>query len=343
MRAPRVDDRREGEKFSSFILPPYVRKSPKVESLLPILYLKGLSTSDFRSALEDFLGENSTAGLSASSITNLKKSWEKEFEEWRARPITGEWAYIWVDGVHVSIRLGEDKRLCLLVVIGVDNRGEKKLLAVEPGYRESSDSWASVLRDMRKRGFKAPLMAIGDGALGFWKALGSVEGFEDTVEQRCWAHKIRNVLDVLPKRLHGEAKSLMHAMMNADARDNAEKAKKEFRVVFGEKYPKSVERIEKSWRELTAFFDFPAPHWIHIRTTNPIESTFATVRLRTNVTKGAGSATAATTMAFKLLQDAEKTWKRIRGHQEIPLLLSGTVAYKDGLVLRPEQHHGISA
>jgi len=343
LQAPRVNDRREGEKFSSLLLPPYVRKSPKVESLLPILYLKGLSTSDFRSALEDLLGADSTAGLSSSSITQLKKSWEKEFDEWRRGPIAGEYAYIWVDGVHVSIRLGEDKRLCLLVVIGVDKSGEKHLLAVEPGYRESSESWSAVLRDMQKRGFRAPLLAVGDGALGFWKALRSVDGFQTTLEQRCWVHKIRNVLDVLPKRLQSQAKGLLQAMVNADSRADAERAKKEFARIFGEKFPKSVDRVEKSWAELTNFFDFPAKHWIHLRTTNPIESTFATVRLRSNVTKGAGSAAAAAAMAFKLLQDAQLTWKKIRGYQELPLLLSGTVAYKDGVVLRTENHHGISA
>lgn len=343
IKAPRVNDRRDGEKFSSFILPPYARKSPKVESLLPILYLKGLSTSDFRSALEDFLGAESTAGLSASSITSLKKCWEKEFDEWRARPIVGEYAYIWVDGVHVSVRLGEDKRVCLLVVIGVAKSGEKHLLAVEPGYRESSDSWAAVLRDMHRRGFKAPLMAVGDGALGFWSALRSVDEFRQTLEQRCWVHKIRNVLDVLPKRLQAQAKGLLHAMMNAPDRAGAERSKREFANIFGDKFPKSVDRIEKSWPELTNFFDFPARHWIHLRTTNPIESSFATVRLRSNVTKGAGSAVAATAMAFKLLQDAEKTWQRIRGYDELPLLMSGTVAYKDGIVLRAENHHGISA
>lgn len=343
MRAPRVHDRREGEKFSSFILPAYVRKSPKVESLLPILYLKGLSTSDFRSALEELLGADATAGLSASSITSLKKAWEKEFEEWSKKPITGDYAYIWVDGVHVSIRLGEDKRLCLLVVIGVAKSGEKHLLAVGPGFRESSDSWATVLRDMRKRGLRAPLLAVGDGALGFWNALRSVDGFEETLEQRCWVHKIRNVLDVLPKRLHTEAKGLLYEMMRATKRADAEKARDEFKSVIGGKFPKAFERIEKSWTELTAFFDFPAKHWIHLRTTNPIESSFATVRLRSNITKGAGSAAAASAMAFKLLQDAETRWKTIRGSEDLPLLLSRTVAFKDGIMLRASEHHEISA
>ena len=342
LSAPRVNDRRDGEKFSSYILPPYVRKSPKVENLLPILYLKGLSTSDFCSAFEEIFGADATVGLSASSITILKKTWEKEFDDWKKRPIAGEYAYIWVDGVHVSIRLGEDKRLCLLVVIGVAKSGEKHLLAVEPGYRESSDSWAAVLRDMKSRGFKAPLLAVGDGALGFWSALGSVDGFQETASQRCWVHKIRNVLDVLPKRLHGEAKGLMHAMMNASSRADADMAKKEFTKTFDAKFPKAVEGIEKSWPELTAFFDFPARHWIHLRTTNPIESSFATVRLRYNVTRGAGSPKAAAAMSFKLLQDAEKTWKKIRGYEDLPMLLSG-VAFKDGIMLAPEVHHGIPA
>lgn len=343
LRAPRVNDRRDGEKFNSSILPAYVRKSPKIESLLPILYLKGLSTSDFRSALEEMLGADATTGLSASSITSLKKIWEKEFEEWSRKPITNDYAYIWVDGVHVSIRLGEDKRLCLLVVIGVARNGEKHLLAVGPGFRESSDSWATVLRDMQKRGLKAPCLAIGDGALGFWNALRSVDGFQDTLEQRCWVHKIRNVLDVLPKRLHAEAKGLLHEMMNAATRVDAEKAMGDFKSTIGAKFPKAFERIEKSWTELTAFMDFPAKHWIHLRTTNPIESSFATVRLRSNITKGAGSAAAACAMSFKLLQDAETRWKRIRGHEEVALVLSRTVAFKDGIVLRVEEHHGIPA
>lgn len=287
-------------------------------------------------------GADTTAGLSASSITILKKTWEKEFSEWKARPITDEYAYIWVDGVHVSVRLGEDKKLCLLVVIGVAKSGEKHLLAVEPGYRESSDSWAAVLRDMKSRGFKAPLLAVGDGALGFWSALSRVDGFQETLAQRCWVHKIRNVLDVLPKRLHAEAKGLMHAMINAVSRGDADKAKKEFTKTFDAKFPKAVQRIEKSWTELTAFFDFPARHWLHLRTTNPIESSFATVRLRYNVTRGAGSAKAAAAMSFKLLQDAEKTWKRIRGAEDVSLILSG-VAFKDGVMLAPEVHLGIPA
>jgi len=343
MRAPRVDDRRDGEKFSSKILPPYVRKSPKIENLLPLLYLKGLSTSDFQSALEEFLGAEATAGLSASSITALKQNWEKEYAQWKSQKIRGEYAYIWADGVHVNIRLGEDKRLCLLVIIGVHESGEKHLLAVEPGYRESTDSWAAVLRDLRKRGLKAPLLAIGDGALGFWKALRTVDGFQSTREQRCWVHKTRNVLDALPKRLHAEAKTLLHEITGAPTKKDAEAARDNFKQIFGAKYEKAVEKIEKSWSELVTFFDFPAEHWKHLRTTNPIESSFAQVKLRARVTKGAGSTTAATAMAFKLLRDAEEnSWKKIREPKLLPLVLKG-VAFKNGIMLDAAIANGMSA
>jgi transposase-like protein len=331
VRAPRVDDRRPNEKFVSKILPPYMRKSPKVENLLPLLYLKGLSTNDFRSALKEFLGEGVT-GLSPSSIVTLKKVWEKEFDRWKERPITDEYVYIWADGVNVSIRLGEDKKLCLLVIIGASSGGEKHLLAVSAGYRESKDSWKAVLDDLCDRGLKAPLLAIGDGALGFWAALREASGFKRTEEQRCWVHKIANVLDKLPKRIQPKAKSHLHEMMRAETKSDAEKAKAKFTHEFHAKYPKAVETLAKDWEELTTFFRFPALHWQHIRTTNAIESTFATVRLRTNVTKGAGTAKAAEVMAFKLLEDASKTWRRIRGYEEIENLLKG-IEYKNGVMV----------
>lgn len=329
--APRVRDRREGERFSSQILPAYMRKSPKVENLLPVLYLKGLSTSDFKSALSELLGEGVT-GLSASAICALKKSWEKDFAVWKKRKITDRYVYLFADGVHVSVRLGEDKRLCLLVLIGVAENGEKHLLSCEPGYRESKDSWSAILADLRDRGLAAPVLAVGDGALGFWGALRETAGFEMTREQRCWLHKLGNILNDLPKRVQPRAKGMLREIMYAETLSSATQAKKKFLDTFHAKYPKAVERLEKDWTELTAFFTLPALHWQHLRTTNAIESTFSTVRLRTNVTRGAGSPVAAATMAFKLLQDAEKNWNRIRGFDEIPNVLAG-VAYVNGVVV----------
>ena len=281
-------------------------------------------------------------GLSPSAIIALKKSWEKDFAIWRKRKLSKKYVYLWADGIHVSIRLGEDRKLCLLVIIGVSENGEKELLAVSAGYRESKDSWKDVLDDLRLRGLNTPLLAIGDGALGFWAALREAEGFEDTQEQRCWVHKIANVLDKLPKRIQPRAKSMLHEIMRSETKSDALLAKEKFIATFHEKFPEAVNKVEKDWDELTAFFSFPAMHWQHIRTTNAIESTFATVRLRTNVTKGAGSKTAAETMAFKLLEDAEKTWRKIRGYEEIEKLLNG-VAYKNGVVVAPAQHQEASA
>jgi transposase-like protein len=334
IKVPRVNDRRDGEKFTSKILPPYLRKSPNMESLLPILYLKGLSTTDFQSALSSILGEGA-GGLSPSSISALKRSWEKDYDEWKDRQIVQDYVYIWADGVNVSVRLGEDKKLCLLVVIGANRAGQKHLLAVEAGYRESQDSWLSVLRSLKERGLKNPLLAIGDGALGFWSALRTV--YPSTDEQRCWVHKIANVLDKLPKRLQPKAKELLHEMMMAETAADANAAREQFEVAYGAKYEKAVECITKDWQKLVTFFRYPGTHWQHIRTTNPIESTFATVKLRTNVTKGAGSPKAAITMAFKLMQEAEKRWRRLRGYEEIPLLISG-VEYRDGVVVTPDSH-----
>lgn len=332
VRCPRVDDRRDGEKFLSSILPPYLRKSPKVESLLPVLYLKGLSTNDFKSALAEFLGEG-TMGLSPASIVKMKKIWEDEFALWSKRSITKKYVYMWVDGVNVQIRLGEDKKVCLLVIIGVTESGEKDLLAVHPGYRESADSWATVLRSLIDRGFKAPLLAIGDGALGFWAALRTVGGFEKCEEQRCWVHKIANVLDKMPKRVQVDAKNLLHEMMKAPTEADALKARQSFEKLFDDKYPKATACLVKSWSELTTFYRYPAAHWVSLRTTNPIESSFATVKLRTKVTKGAGNKDTAAAMAFKLLQECQKKWRRIRGEkQEIENLMNG-LEYKDGVVI----------
>jgi transposase-like protein len=329
--APRVDDRRPGEKFTSMLLPPYMRKSPKVESLLPLLYLKGLSTNAFQGALKEFLGEG-TMGLSPASIVKLKKSWEDEFAIWEKRAITKRYAYCFADGVNVAVRLGEDKKLCLLVLIAVTEDGEKELLAVHPGYRESKDSWSFVLNSLIARGLKPPLVCVGDGALGFWAALRAAPGFEKCEEQRCWVHKIANVLDKLPKRLQGDAKELLHEMMRSESLASCEKIRDEFAKLYQDKYPKAVHCLKKDWAELTTFFHYPAAHWIHLRTTNPIESSFAAVKLRTYSTRGAGSATTAATMAFKLLCECEKRWRKINVPEELKNLFAGIV-YKDGVVV----------
>jgi putative transposase len=333
VRAPRVNDKRIGEetgerqRFSSKILPAYARRSPKVTEVLPILYLRGLSTGDFRPALEDLLGEDAS-GLSPSTISRLCKEWETHHERFRKRHLGfSRYCYLFVDGVHVSVRLGEDDKLCLLVVIGVREDGEKELLAVEDGYRESTDSWAGVFRDMKRRGLNCPKLVVGDGALGAWAALRDV--FPEAGEQRCWVHKTANVLDCLPKRLQPRAKTMLHEIVEAPTRTDARQALETFREEFGAKYPKALEKLDKDWKPLTAFYDFPAEHWRHLRTTNPIESSFATVKLRTRVTKGAGSKTAALAMAYKLLVAAQERWRRFNGHELIAEVLDGAT-FKDG-------------
>ena len=336
IQAPRINDRRKGYQFTSNILPPYMRKSANVEALLPVLYLKGLSTGDFKTALTSILGEG-VSGLSPASIVNLKKSWEVEFDDWKKRFINTNYVYVWADGVNVKVRLGDDKKICLLVLIGVTNEGVKELIAVEPGYRESQESWSVVLRDLKARGLSAPLLAVGDGALGFWKAVANV--FPSTKEKRCWVHKIANVLDKLPKKLQPKAKELLHEMMYSESVADAVEARQRFDVAFGLKYEKAVDCITKDWGELMTYYSFPALHWTHLRTTNPIESTFATVKLRTKVTKGSGNGKAACAMAFKLMQEAEKRWNRIRGHDEIANVISG-VEYKDGIVVAKIFHRG---
>ena len=337
IQAPRVDDRRVDEKFISSILPPYLRKSPKVESLLPLLYLKGLSTNDFASALGAYLGKG-TMGLSPASIVKLKKIWEDEFELWSKRTITKKYVYMWVDGVNMKIRLGEDKKICILVIIGVTETGEKDLLAVHPGYRESSDSWLAVLRSLIDRGLVAPKLAIGDGALGFWAALRTCKDYEKTEEQRCWVHKIANVLDKLPKRVQPDAKNLLHEMMKAPTEADALKARQSFEKLFDDKYPKASQCLVKSWSELTTFFHYPAVHWQSLRTTNPIESSFATVKHRTRSQKGAGNKETAAAMTFKLLQECQKKWRRINGERkEIQNVIDG-LEYRDGVVVPQASH-----
>lgn len=331
IKAPRINDKRPYQKFTSHILPPYLRKSPKVESLLPALYLRGISTNKMKGAMTEFLGKGSM-GLSPATISKLITLWEKDFDEFKSRKITKKYAYIWADGVNVKVRIGDDKKVCILVMIGVTEDGDKELLAAQEGYRESKEAWLTLMRDLVGRGFTSPLVAIGDGALGFWSALREIEEFKKTKEQRCWVHKIANVLNKLPKRVQPEAKKLLHEMMKAPTKKSAEKAKKDFETVFNDKYEKSVKCLNKDWDKLTTFFDFPAKHWTSLRTTNPIESSFATVKLRTKSTRGAGSVKTATTMAFKLLQECEKKWRKIRGLSDIENILAGVV-YKDGVMV----------
>jgi putative transposase len=333
VRAPRVNDKRveeetgERQRFSSRILPAYARRSPKVNDVLPVLYLRGLSTGDFRPALEQLLGEDA-AGLSPSTISRLCKEWEAEHARFRERSLRfHRYAYLFCDGVHVSVRLGEDDRLCLLVVIGVREDGTKELLAVEDGYRESTESWAGVMRDLKARGLNEPKLVIGDGALGTWAALRDV--FPTARRQACWVHAIANVLDALPKRLQPRAKTMLHEMMEAPSRRAARQALERFREEFDAKYPKALAKLDRDWQHLTAFYDFPAEHWRHLRTSNAIESSFATVKLRTRVTKGAGSKKAALAMAYKLLDAAQERWRRFNGHELVADVLAG-VRFKDG-------------
>jgi putative transposase len=284
-----------------------MRRSPKVDEVLPVLYLRGLSTGDFKPALESLLGKDAS-GLSATTITRLTAEWEQEYRAFQKRSLgEQEYVYVFVDGVHFRIRL-EDDRLCTLVMIGVRRNGTKELLAVEDGYRESSESWSTVLRDLKRRGMQPPVLAIGDGALGFWKSIRDV--WPETREQRCWIHRLVNVLDQLPSRLQAKAKRALHEIMNAPTREQAEESIEHFAAEYGAKYRKAVASLQDDQDWLLAFYDFPAEHWLHIRSTNAIESTFATVRLRQRVTKGAGSRTKALLLAYKLLEMASKRWRR---------------------------------
>ena len=328
---PRVHDRRpaaEAEKFTSKILPPYLRKTKNIEELIPWLYLKGISTGGFGEALAALVGPEAK-GLSANTITRLKSVWEKEYEEWSRRSLEGKnYVYLWVDGVHFNIRLEEDRQ-CILVVLGATADGKKELIAVADGYRESEQSWKSLLLDVKARGLIVdPKLATGDGALGFWKALPQV--FPTTREQRCWVHKTANVLDKLPKRLQSEAKEKIHEIWMASTRAEAEKAFDLFLKTYEAKYPKATQCLAKDRGKLLEFYNFPAEHWSHLRTTNPIESTFATVRLRTNRTKGSGTRKACLTMVFKLMQSASKRWRILNGAKLLLEVIAG-ITFTDGI------------
>ena len=328
---PRVHDRRgaeAGEKFTSKILPPYLRKTKSIEELIPWLYLKGISTSDFGEALQSLLGRD-VPGLSASTITRLKSSWETDFRDWSKRSLKDkQYVYVWADGVHFNIRLEEDRQ-CILVLMGATADGKKELIAIADGYRESAQSWKELLLDVKARGLRVePKLATGDGALGFWKALREV--WPATREQRCCVHKTANVLDKLPKRLQPTAKEKLHNIWMADTREHAHQAFDLFLETYQAKYPKACECLAKDRDVLLTFYDFPAEHWIHLRTTNPIESTFATVKHRQRKTKGNGSRLACLTMVFKLMESAAKKWRLLNGANIIPDVIQGTT-FVDGI------------
>jgi len=334
--APRVNDKRtddatgERVRFSSAILPPWCRKSPKITEVLPLLYLHGLSTLDFGPALERFLG--SGAGLSAATITRLTVQWQDEARAFNARDLSGvDYVYVWADGIHVNIRLDEE-RLCLLVIVGVRADGTKELIALTDGYRESAGSWADLMRDAKRRGMRAPVLAMGDGALGFWSALREV--FPEAKEQRCWFHKIANVLAALPKSAHPGAKKALAEIWNAEDKDHARAAAKSFQDAYGAKFPKATAKISDDLEQLLAFYDFPAEHWVHLRTTNPIESTFATVRHRTKVTRGPGSKAAGIAMAFKLIEAAQHRWRAVNAPHLVALVRAGATFERGKLLER---------
>ena len=328
---PRVRDNRppaDREKFTSKLLPPYLRKTKSIDELLPWLYLKGISTSDFNEALQSLLGAE-CPGLSASTVTRLIGQWQEEYKGWSKRSLTEKrYVYVWADGVYFNIRLEEDRQ-CILVLMGATEDGQKELLAVVDGYRESEQSWTELLLDVKSRGVTVdPKLAVGDGALGFWKALSKV--FPKTKEQRCWFHKSGNVIDKLPKRLQSGAKEKLHDVWMADTREEANKAFDLFIETYQAKYPKAAECLAKDREELLAFYDFPAEHWIHLRTTNPIESVFSTVKHRQKKTRGNGSRVACLAMVFKLTQSASKKWRALNGSSLIPDILSG-VPFIDGI------------
>lgn len=328
VRQPRVRDQREGMKFTSAILPPYFRRTPSLEALIPTLYLKGVSTNDFPEALCAILGEGAK-GLSASTIVRLKEVWEKEYETWQERDLTGKrYVYFWVDGVYFNVRL-TDERPCVLVIVGALEDGTKELVALMDGERESALSWKELLLDLKRRGLEVgPEVSVGDGALGFWAALDEV--FPKCRRQRCWVHKTANVLDKMPKSVQPAAKAMLHRMYQEETKEEALKLYEEFLGLYGAKCPKACACLEKDKEDLFTFYDFPAEHWGHLRTTNPIESSFATVRHRHRQTKGNGSRAATLAMAHKLVMEAERHWRKLNGHELMVKVIEG-VKFVDGV------------
>ena len=334
VRQPRVRDRRDVRqedriRFSSAILPPYLRRSKNLDELIPFLYLRGISTGDFSEALEALVGPEAK-GLSANVVTRLTESWRREHDAWNRRDLSDRnYVYFWADGIHFNIRLEEDRQ-CILVLMGARADGSKELIGILDGYRESEQSWHELLTGLKARGLStAPKIAVGDGALGFWAALRKV--FPKTHEQRCWVHKTANVLNKLPKSLQPKAKSDLHDIWMAETREDARKAFDLFVEKYEAKYPKAVHCLKKDRDVLLAFYDFPAEHWIHLRTTNPIESTFATVRLRHRRTKGNGSRLACLAMVFKLTQAAEKKWRRLNAPKLLLRVIEGR-KFVDGIM-----------
>jgi putative transposase len=328
---PRVDDRRVDKngvrfRFTSKILPPYLRKTRSIEELVPWLYLKGISTGEMSDALMHLGFDGS--GLSATSVTRMTESWQEQYQEWNQRDLTGKhYVYLWADGIYFGCRLTDD-RPCVLVLMGATAGGRKELIAMVDGQRESEASWMALLSDARDRGMTiAPQLATGDGSLGFWLAMAKV--FPSTRQQRCWVHKTMNVLDKLPKSVQAAAKAHLHEIWMSASRADAIKAFDRFIEVYGTKWPRAAQCLEKDRAELLAFYDFPAEHWQHLRTSNPIESTFATVRLRTYRTKGPGSREAGLAMAFKLVEKAQTTWRRLNGSEKLQDLIDGIV-FVDG-------------
>lgn len=335
---PRVDDRaldaQNEPRFKSSIIPPYLRRTKNIDELLPVLYLKGISTGAFEEALESILGKN-VKGLSAQNIVRLKQVWQKEYEQWKNRELSHkEYVYWWADGVHFNARL-DNERQCMLVIVGVTPEGRKEIIAIEDGFRESKESWQSVLRGIKRLGLvNGPKLAVGDGALGFWAAL--QEEFGETKHQLCWVHKTANVLDKLPKSLQGKAKTMIHEIYLAPTKAEADIAFDIFIEEFDAKYPRAVDCLRNHRQRLMAFYNYPAEHWISIRSTNVIESTFATVRLRTYRTKGCGTRNATLMMVFKLMQSAQKRWIKLRFAKKAKLVWNGII-FEDGMMVSEDQ------
>jgi len=332
VQVPKVRDRSgAGVKFNSALAPPYVRRSARVAAALPWLYLKGISSGDLGEALEVLVGEGAK-GLSAAALGRLKAEWSEEYKGWTRRRLNDKrYAYWWVDGIYTTLRESNDPKLCLLVIIGVSADGSKEWVAISDGLRESTESWLDVLRDLKERGLEGgPRLAVGDGALGFWSALDQV--YPETVHQRCWFHKMGNVLNALPKSQQSKAKADLQAIWMAPGRQQAQQACKRFINRYQAKYPRATEKLQKDRDALLAFFDFPAEHWVHLRTTNPIESTFATVRHRTSRTKNCVTRTTFLGLAFKMAEEAAKTWRRIRAPAKVAELLNGA-RYDDGILV----------
>ena len=335
IQTPRVDDRALAEagkpRFKSSLVPPYLRRTKNIEELVPVLYLKGISTGGFTEALEKIFGKN-VIGFSAENIVRMKQIWEQDYKQWISRDLSeSRYVYWWIDGIYFNVRLNDDRQ-CILVIIGAKEDGTKELIAVEDGFRETKESWRSIIRDLKRRGLTTgPELAIGDGALGFWAAI--AEEFPNTKTQICWVHKTANILDKMPSSLQGKAKKMIHDIYLSPTKQDANVAFDIFIEEFELKYPRAVASLRNNRDELMSFFDFPAEQWQHIRSTNVIESTFATVRLRTKRTKGCGSRIATLTMVFKLAESAEKRWRKLRGYKKLSLLLEG-VQFQDGVELQ---------